>query len=135
MRRNMAKRPSSTKRLFWFVSVPIVLAWVSFASLAVWRSVVDGIEITENQLTVIGIVGGPALLIITNLLDLFKQETTNEIQNMTPEHEANMKLLAARTEHELQRASAQHEHEMLMQREGRMAVSPAEVPLPATDEE
>ena len=60
---------ASTKRLFWFVSVPIVLAWVSFASLAVYQSVVNGIEITENQLTVIGIVGGPALLIITNLLD------------------------------------------------------------------
>lgn len=130
----MGRHHSSTKRLFWFVSVPIVLAWVAFASLAVWRSVVDGVEITENQLTVIGIVGGPALLIITNLLDLFKQETTNEIQNMTPEHEASMKLMAARTEHELQRAAAQHEHEMLMQREGRMPVSPSEVPLPSDEE-
>lgn len=130
----MAKRESSTKRLFWFVSVPIVLAWVSFASLAVWRSVVDGIEITENQLTVIGIVGGPALLIITNLLDLFKQETTNEIQTMTPDHEARMKLMAARTEHELARAAAQHDHEMLMQREGRMSVAPSEIPLPSDEE-
>ena len=50
---------NSTKNLFWFVSVPIVLAWVSFASLAVYQSVVNQIEITENQLTVIGIVGGP----------------------------------------------------------------------------
>jgi len=125
---------SSTKRLFWFVSVPIVLAWVSFASLAVWRSVVDGIEITENQLTVIGIVGGPALLIITSLLDLFKQETTQEIGNMQPRHEADMVLMQARTEHELSRAAAQHEHEMLMQREGRMPVSPSEVPLPSDEE-
>lgn len=125
---------SSTKRLFWFVSIPIVLAWVAFASLAVWRSVVDGIEIRDSQLQVIGIVGGPALLIITNLLDLFKQETTQEISNMQPEHEANMKLQAARTEHELSRATAQHDHEMLMQREGRMTLTPSEVPLP-TDEE
>jgi len=125
---------SPTKRLFWFVSVPIVIAWVSFASLAVWKSVVDGMEITENQLTVIGIVGGPALLIITNLLDLFKQETTNDIQNMTPKHEADMKLTAARLDHELARAAAQHEHEMLMQREGRMPVAPSEVPLPSDEE-
>lgn len=130
----MAKRRSSTRGLFWFVSVPIVIAWVSFASLAVWKSVVDGMEITENQLTVIGIVGGPALLIITNLLDLFKQETTNDIQNMTPQHEADMKLSAARLEHELSRAAAQHEHEMLMQREGRMPVAPPEVPLPSDEE-
>ena len=106
----MAKRQSSTRSLFWFVSVPIVIAWVSFASLAVYKSVVDGMEITENQLTVIGIVGGPALLIITNLLDLFKQETTNDIQNMTPQHEADMKLSAARLDHELARAAAQHYH-------------------------
>ncbi len=126
--------PSSTKRLFWFVSIPIVLAWVAFASLAVWRSVVDGIEIRDSQLQVIGIVGGPALLIITNLLDLFKQETTQEISNMQPAHEAKMKLMAARTEHELQRSTAQHDHEMHMQREGRMPVSPSEVPLPSDEE-
>mgnify|MGYP003638760352 CR=1 FL=1 len=125
---------SSTKRLFWFVSVPIVLAWVSFASLAVYRSVVDGVEITENQLTVIGIVGGPALLIITNVLDLFKQETTTEIQHMGPSYEAHQALTAARTEHELQRAAAQHEHEMLMQRDGRMAVPAEAIPLPNEEE-
>ena len=130
----MAKQ-SSTKRLFWFVSVPIVLAWVAFASLAVWRSVVDGIEITENQLTVIGIVGGPALLIITNLLDLFKQETTNEIQNMTPHAEAELELMAARTKHELARAAAQHDHEMIMEREARKDQGAVRsTPLPSDEE-
>tara|TARA_R110001592_G_scaffold70015_4_gene214737 strand:+ start:15368 stop:15661 length:294 start_codon:yes stop_codon:yes gene_type:complete len=96
--------------------------------------VVDGVEITENQLTVIGIVGGPALLIITNVLDLFKQETTTEIQHMGPSYEAQQALTAARTEHELQRAAAQHEHEMLMQRDGRMAVPAEAIPLPNEEE-
>jgi len=107
---------NSTKSLFWFVSVPIVLAWVSFASLAVYQSVVNQIEITENQLTVIGIVGGPALLIITNLLDLFKQETTVDIQLMTPDSENEGKMNELRVKHELERASAQHEHEMEMEK-------------------
>lgn len=107
---------NSTKNLFWFVSVPIVLAWVSFASLAVYQSVVNQIEITENQLTVIGIVGGPALLIITNLLDLFKQETTVDIQLMTPDSENEGKMTELRVKHELERASAQHEHEMEMEK-------------------
>lgn len=130
----MAKQ-SSTKRLFWFVSVPIVLAWVAFASLAVWRSVVDGVEITENQLTVIGIVGGPALLIITNVLDLFKQETANDIQNMTPHAEAELKMMAARTDHELARAAAQHDHEMVMEREAKKSVgSSRSTPLPSDEE-
>jgi hypothetical protein len=130
----MAKQ-SSTKRLFWFVSVPIVLAWVAFASLAVWRSVVDGVEITENQLTVIGIVGGPALLIITNVLDLFKQETANDIQNMTPHAEAELKMLAARTDHELARAAAQHDHEMVMEREAKKSIGASRsTPLPSDEE-
>lgn len=107
---------NSTKNLFWFVSVPIVLAWVSFASLAVYQSVVNQVEITENQLTVIGIVGGPALLIITNLLDLFKQETVVDIQLMTPDSESEGKMAEMRVKHELERASAQHEHEMEMEK-------------------
>ena len=109
-------RRNSTKNLFWFVSVPIVLAWVSFASLAVYQSVVYGMEITENQLTVIGIVGGPALLIITNLLDLFKQETTVDIGLLTPDAEADGKMAEMRVKHELERAAAQHEHEMEMEK-------------------
>jgi hypothetical protein len=118
------KQKSSTKSLFWFVSVPIVIAWVSFASLAVYQSVVNQIEITENQLTVIGIVGGPALLIITNLLDLFKQETTTDIQLMTPNAETDGKLAELKLKHELERNAAQHEHEMEMEKT--LAVQPTQ---------
>ena len=105
-----------TNRLFWFISVPIVLAWVSFASLAIWQSVVNGVEIVENQIMVIGIVGGPALLIITNILDLYKQETTTDIQNMTPNYDLQSELAKIQLAHDLERKKAQHEHEMLMER-------------------
>jgi len=114
----MTQKTQLTQRLFWFISVPIVLAWVSFASLAIWQSVVNGVEIVENQLMVIGIVGGPALLIITNILDLYKQETTTDIQNMTPSYDLNSELQKMQLAHDLERKSKQHDHEMHMERKG-----------------
>ena len=107
-----------TNRLFWFISVPIVLAWVAFASLAIWQSVMIGVEIVENQIMVIGIVGGPALLIITNILDLYKQETTTDIQNMTPQYDLNAELSKIQMTHDLERKAKQHDHEMKMEELG-----------------
>jgi hypothetical protein len=117
-----ANKPQLTNRLFWFISVPIVLAWVSFASLAIWQSVMNGVEIVENQIMVIGIVGGPALLIITNILDLYKQETTTDIQNMTPNYDLNAELAKIQMTHDLERKAKQHDHEMLMERTQRNTV-------------
>tara|TARA_R110000744_G_scaffold160026_4_gene276251 strand:- start:114 stop:515 length:402 start_codon:yes stop_codon:yes gene_type:complete len=116
MKQNNTNTPNSTARLFWFISVPIVLAWVSFASLAVYQSVVHEQMITENQILVIGIVGGPALLIITNILDLFKQETTTDIDNMTPSYAIQGELSKINLSHELERKAKQHDHEMFMER-------------------
>jgi hypothetical protein len=117
-----ANKPQLTNRLFWFISVPIVLAWVSFASLAIWQSVMNWVEIVENQIMVIGIVGGPALLIITNILDLYKQETTTDIQNMTPNYDLNAELAKIQMTHDLERKAKQHDHEMLMERTQRNTV-------------
>ena len=111
-----SKRQQKTARLFWFVSVPIVLAWVSFASLAVYQSVVNQQMITENQILVIGIVGGPALLIITNILDLYKQETTTDIDNMTPRYIIDAELAKMQLAHDLEMKSNQHKHVMEMEK-------------------
>lgn len=111
-----AKQPQKTARLFWFVSVPIVLAWVSFASLAVYQSVVNQQMITENQILVIGIVGGPALLIITNILDLFKQETATNIDNLPTHYAIAAELARMQLAHDLSIKANQHDHEMLLER-------------------
>lgn len=82
----------------------------------------NGVEIVENQIMVIGIVGGPALLIITNILDLYKQETTTDIQNMTPNYDLNAELAKIQMTHDLERKAKQHDHEMLMERTQRNTV-------------
>ncbi len=50
----------------------VVIMWVMIAAIASYFSIVEERDITDSQLTVIGLLGGPALLIITSVLDLFK---------------------------------------------------------------
>jgi len=57
----------------------VVMAWVIIAASASYYSVVEQRDISDSQLTVIGLLGGPALLIITNVLDLFKGNESAKI--------------------------------------------------------
>ena len=54
--------------------IGIVISWVMIAATASYFSIVEERDITDSQLTVIGLLGGPALLIITSVLDLFKSK-------------------------------------------------------------
>jgi len=66
----------------------VVLAWVIIAATASYYSIVEVREITDSQLTVIGLLGGPALLIITSVLDLFKGKEGAKI-NILPDQLAS----------------------------------------------
>lgn len=62
------------EKLMLTFGIGIVISWVMIASTASYYSIVEEREITDSQLTVIGLLGGPALLIITSVLDLFKSK-------------------------------------------------------------
>ena len=62
------------EKLMLTFGIGIVISWVIIASTASYFSIVEEREITDSQLTVIGLLGGPALLIITSVLDLFKSK-------------------------------------------------------------
>jgi len=66
----------------------VVLAWVIIAATASYYSIVEVRDITDSQLTVIGLLGGPALLIITSVLDLFKGKEGAKI-NILPDQLAS----------------------------------------------
>ena len=60
----------------FFIAVPLVLLWVGFAGFVIHTglnnsAVLDNIE---AYTTLIAILGGPALLIIKDALDVWKQE-------------------------------------------------------------
>jgi uncharacterized Tic20 family protein len=63
--------------IFMFmIAVPLVLLWVWFAGYVIWHGLRDPTVLTqiEGYTTLIAILGGPALLIIKDALDVWKQE-------------------------------------------------------------
>ena len=68
------------------VGVPVVLAWVAFACLVIWNGLNDAsvLDRVEEYGLLLGIISGPALLILNSMLELWKTEQGNEIQ-MQPE--------------------------------------------------
>tara|TARA_R100000995_G_scaffold58385_1_gene29275 strand:- start:9147 stop:9575 length:429 start_codon:yes stop_codon:yes gene_type:complete len=72
------------EKLMLIFGFGVVMSWVVIASAASYYSIVEVREISDSQLTVIGLLGGPALLIITSVLDLFKGKETAKI-NVLPD--------------------------------------------------
>ena len=63
--------------IFMFmIAVPLVLLWVGFAGFVIHSGLnkPDVLENIEAYTTLIAILGGPALLIIKDALDVWKQE-------------------------------------------------------------
>ncbi len=91
------KKPND--KLMMIFGVGIVVSWVMIASIASYFSIVQEREITDSQLTVIGLLGGPALLIITSVLDLFKSKEGQKITIMPESNELRRKATEALNEH------------------------------------
>ena len=63
--------------IFMFmIAVPLVLLWVGFAGFVIHSGLQNAavLEQIEGYTTLIAILGGPALLIIKDALDVWKQE-------------------------------------------------------------
>jgi len=60
----------------FMIAVPLVLLWVGFAGFVIFNGLQDSsvLEQIEGYTTLIAILGGPALLIIKDALDVWKQE-------------------------------------------------------------
>jgi len=87
---NMARMKMSNPNEYLMLTfgLGVVLAWVVIAATASYYSIVEERDITDSQLTVIGLLGGPALLIITSVLDLFKGKEGAKI-NILPDQLAS----------------------------------------------
>ena len=104
----------------------VVMAWVVIAATASYFSIVEQREISDSQLTVIGLLGGPALLIITSVLDLFKGKETAKI-NVLPDQlssdvaaadaeKSHVRMLEEhRLKHDLEMEKMQKQHSLDME--------------------
>ena len=74
---NQAKEGVTFNDIFMFmIAVPLVLLWVGFAGYVIFHGLQDQtvLQQIEGYTTLIAILGGPALLIIKDALDVWKQE-------------------------------------------------------------
>jgi len=64
----------------FFIAVPLVLLWTSFAGYVIWTGLhtPEVLANIESYTTLIAILGGPALLIIKDALDVWKTEQTTK---------------------------------------------------------
>ena len=80
--------------IFMFmIAVPLVLLWVGFAGYVIWHGLRDPTVLTqiEGYTTLIAILGGPALLIIKDALDVQKQAQMIEAKQQEQEHKMENK--------------------------------------------
>ena len=114
------------EKLMLTFGIGIVISWVMIASTASYYSIVEERDITDSQLTVIGLLGGPALLIITSVLDLFKSKEGAKIaalpERLAYEAEAieavanhTRKLEELRITHDLDLEKMTQEHSLRME--------------------
>ena len=77
MSKDTASEGTTFNDVFMFmIAVPLVLLWVGFAGFVIHSGLGDSavLENIEAYTTLIAILGGPALLIIKDALDVWKQE-------------------------------------------------------------
>jgi len=87
----MSKHPkdkSFNDKLMLLMGTPIVLTWLGLAAYVIYMATADPDVVLENLdgfTAILGLIGGPALLIITSMLDLWKNEQANEINEIPSE--------------------------------------------------
>ena len=99
--KNMAqmKMTNPNETLMLTFGMGVVMAWVVIAATASYFSIVEQREISDSQLTVIGLLGGPALLIITSVLDLFKGKESAKIAVLPDRLSADVQATDAEKTH------------------------------------
>jgi len=108
------RKPAPNDSLMLMFGTAVVLAWVVIAASASYYSLVEQRDISDSQLTVIGLLGGPALLIITSVLDLFKGKETAKINILPDELASEVSATEAHKNHTrtMQELRLKHDLEM-----------------------
>ena len=92
----MAPKKSFNDQMMVLIGVPIVLGWLGFGCYIIWMGTQDEaiIDNIDGYATLLAIIGGPALLIVTSMLELWKSEQQTEI-NLHPEVVSTSQVEAA----------------------------------------
>ena len=120
---NKVKKPKAPKsfndRMMLMVGVPVVLAWVGFACLVIWSGLHNDkiLDNIDGYTTLIAIIGGPALLILTSFLELWKSEQQAEIIALPEAYAEGAKGVASHQEHNRKLEILKLEHAQALEAE------------------
>ena len=113
---SQVKMTNPNETLMLMFGTGVVMAWVIIAASASYFSVVEQRDISDSQLTVIGLLGGPALLIITNVLDLFKGKESAKIAVLPDRLNADVAATIAEKSHVRLLEEFKMKHDLEMER-------------------
>ena len=111
------------------VSIPLILSWITFACIVIWAGIQDEDGFIQENLdfyvSLIAIIGGPALLFISSILEAWKTENAAELNSLPDRLNLDLKRTElslahdhavddAKIAHELEQAALRQKHELAM---------------------
>jgi len=102
----------------FIVAIPLVLMWLTVAVFVIYMGVTDETGRVQDNLdyftTLIGILGGPALLFITSILEVWKGQESAQLAALPDEIAGKLETDKMKVEYEIEAKRAQHAHEIAM---------------------
>tara|TARA_R110002051_G_scaffold243213_1_gene303311 strand:- start:43 stop:417 length:375 start_codon:yes stop_codon:yes gene_type:complete len=100
------------------VAIPLILSWLFFACYIIYSGINDETGFVQSNLdfyvSLIAIIGGPALLFISSILDSWKGEQAAELNALPARLEAALQEANAKHLHEMEIHKLHHEHDIKM---------------------
>ena len=114
-----AGKRSFTDYLMSFVAVPLTIAWLTFACYVIYKGLNDGTGMIQENLdfyvALIAIIGGPALLFINSILEMWKAEQTAQQQVLPMRLELEIEQARAKSAHAISKAEAEQKHRQMIE--------------------
>lgn len=114
----MDKKLTFADKLMLLVSVPLIIGWIFFACYIIYSGINDDSGFVQDNLdfyvSLIAIIGGPALLFISSILEAWKGEQSAELNALPDRLSGQMDMAASKVAHNLRMSELHHQHEIDM---------------------
>ena len=105
--------------LMLFVAVPLILSWLFFACYIIYSGINDDTGYVQSNLdffvSLIAIIGGPALLFINAIMEAWKSERNAELGALPDRLAADLEMLKAAHLAKLDHDKCSQDHRHLLE--------------------
>jgi len=102
-----------------FVAVPLTIAWLTFACYVIYKGLNDTTGLIQENLdfyvALIAIIGGPALLFINSILEMWKSEQTTQQQVLPMRLELEIEQARAENASRILKAESDQRHRQMIE--------------------